>query len=341
MNSVLTISFVIVSWNAKQHLANCLKSLPHDLGKYSMEVFVVDNASTDGSPEFVAEKFPHFRLIRNESNLGFSKANNIAIQQSSGKYVCLLNSDVEILGECISKLLEFLDSHPEAGMVGPRIQGSDGRLQRSCRGFPGVWNMFCRALALDVLFPNWRIFGGYLLPYWKHNSLKTVDILSGCFWIVRRKALATVGLLDETFFIYGEDMDWCKRFWENGWPIVFIPDAEVVHHGGASSANAPVPMFIEKQRADLQYWQKHRGPLAQYCYFVISCLHQFLRVAGHASAAWAKGGDSKENRSKVARGVQCLRWLLSHRTRFDGNEQVLRKEEVYAGRLVRPDQRLP
>jgi GT2 family glycosyltransferase len=304
------VSVVIVSWNAKDYLAQCLESLATIRGSVSLEVFVVDNASADGSPEMVRERFPSVRLIQTGANLGFAKANNMGIRQCKGRYVCLVNSDIKVLNQCIETLVSFCQAHPEAGMVGPRIMGGDGQLQRSCRGFPGLWNMLCRALALDAMFPQCAWFGGYLLPHWKHDVQKPVDILSGCFWLVRREALDRVGLLDEDFFMYGEDMDWCKRFWEEDWQVVYVPEAMAVHYGGASSANAPLRFFIEQQRADLHYWKKHHSRFAQRCYFLISVLHHALRVSGYAGVSLVHGRNASQWGFKMIRGLRCLQWLL-------------------------------
>jgi GT2 family glycosyltransferase len=196
-------------------------------------------------------------------------------------------------------------------MLGPRIIGGDGRLQRSCRGFPGVWNMLCRAVALDAAFPRTPLFCGYLLQHWAHEEQRHVDILSGCFWMVRKEALEKVGLLDEGFFMYGEDMDWCKRFWAKGWALVFFPSAEAIHYGGASSANAPVRFFIEKQRADLQYWKKHHGWVARGGYFLISCAYHLFRMVGYAAVAVVKRGPAADARFKLRRSFLCLRWMLT------------------------------
>ena len=258
------VSVIIVSWNAKSYLEQCLASLTDRVCRYPMEIIVVDNASTDGSPECVRDCFPYVRLIRNNSNLGFARANNIGIAASTGKYVCLINSDVKVLDDCITRLVEYCETHPDVGMVGPRIIGGDGLLQRSCRGFPSLWNMFCRALSLDAHFPRIKAFSGYALAYWPHDTQAEVDILSGCFWLIRKGSLTKVGLLDETFFMYGEDMDWCRRFWSGGWKLVFLPSATAIHYGGASSANAPVRFQAEMQRADLQVPGKniiHAQPL--------------------------------------------------------------------------------
>ncbi|MCX7102658.1 MAG: glycosyltransferase family 2 protein [Methylobacter sp.] len=305
-----TISVIIVSWNARDYLKQCLASLTVETCRYPMEIIVVDNASTDGSPDCVESEYPDVHLIRNADNLGFSKANNIGVSASTGDYLCFVNSDVKVLSDCITRLVEYCEDNPEAGMVGPRIIGGDGQLQRSCRGFPSVWNMFCRALALDRLFKNSKLFTGYSLRYWPQDSLRNVDILTGCFWLVRRPALEQVGLLDEDFFIYGEDMDWCKRFWSKGWKVVFVPSAEAIHYGGGSSSNAPVRFYIERNKADLHYWKKHHSTLAVACYFLISIQHMLLRMMGYSLGMLLNPGKS-EWRHKVGRSWACLKWMVT------------------------------
>ncbi|MGD0260546.1 MAG: glycosyltransferase family 2 protein [Verrucomicrobiota bacterium] len=309
--SPLMVSVIIVSWNAREYLMQCLSSLCAEVCRYPMEIIVVDNASTDGSSEAVRNWYPHIKLIENSTNLGFAKANNIGISASSGQYVCLINSDTKVLPDCITRLVDYCEAHPKGGMVGPRIIGGDGKLQRSCRGFPSIWNMFCMALALDRLFPSCKLFTGYLLRHWPQDSVGPVDILSGCFWLVRRQALEEVGLLDESFFMYGEDMDWCKRFWSHKWKVVFVPLAEAIHYGGASSSKAPVQFYVERHRADLRYWRKHHSRLAVACYFMLTCLRLLLRAAGY-SLTFLCGRPAREDcRHKVCRSLAALRWMLS------------------------------
>jgi len=306
----ITVSIIIVNWNARDYLMQCLASLSGDVCRYPMEIIVVDNASTDGSPECVTRQYPWVNLIRNAENMGFAKANNIGVSVSTGKYLCFVNSDVTVLPGCINSLVEYCEEHPEAGMVGPRIIGSNGQLQRSCRGFPSIWNMFCRALALDSIFHGCKLFTGYSLDCWKHDSLRRVDILSGCFWLVPRQSLLQVGLLDESFFIYGEDMDWCKRFWSKGWQVVFVPFGKAIHYGGASSSKAPIRFYIEMQRANLQYWIKHHSSLAVLSYFLILCLHMLLRVTVYSFRLLCCPTEHLW-RHKVRKNWKCLKWLVS------------------------------
>ena len=309
----MMVSVIIVSWNARDYLRQCLASLSSEACRYPMEIIVVDNASSDGSVECVKKQYPHVHLIQNMANLGFARANNFGVSASTGRYLCFVNSDVKVGKDCISRLVDYCEGHHEVGMAGPRVIGGDGKLQRSCRGFPGLWNMFCRALALDTLFPQNKMFTGYSLSHWPHDALRPVDVLTGCFWLVRREALARVGLLDESFFMYGEDLDWCKRFWSNGWKVMYVPSAEAIHYGCASSSNAPLRFFIERQRADLQYWRKHHSRPAVACFFLISCLHLVLRAFGYTLALGFNRRQRQTYRHKMGRSIACLKWMFTGR----------------------------
>ena len=306
------VSIVIVSWNATKYLQECLTSLFDARHASTLEVIVVDNASSDDSSAMVQRLFPEAILIQNTDNLGFARANNIGIRRARGRHIALVNSDVHVLPDCIEKLVQYLDANPNVSMVGPRILGRDGKLQTSHRGFPRLWNMFCRALALDSLLPNVPLFGGYLFKYSEPVTPTPVEIISGCFVLVSREALEEVGLLDELFFIYGEDMDWCKRFWRAGRPVVFVPAAESIHYGGGSSSNAPLRFFVEKQKADLQYWRKHHSRISVAVYLVLSVLHHAIRLIGHgmASIAGAKNSGSHLHRAKCS--SVCLKWIVAN-----------------------------
>ena len=308
------VSVIIVSWNARDYLVKCLSSLKSTASRRSTEIIVVDNDSTDGSAECVATQFPEVQLIRNSSNLGFAKANNIGYARCSGKYVALINSDVVVLEGCLDRLVDYCEGNGDVGMVGPRVIGGDGNLQRSCRGFPTLWNMLCSAFALDKAFPRSRIFNGYSLSFWPQETGCQVDILSGCFWLVRRDALKKVGLLDEAFFMYGEDMDWCKRFWSAGWKLFFFPEAEAIHYGGASSSNAPVRFYVERQKADLQYWRKHHSHIEVLCFFLICCLRQLTRAIGYLLILPFSGQRREKHLQKFQRSLSCLKWLLFQRS---------------------------
>jgi len=309
--SSVTVSVIIVSWNARDYLVQCLESLDAKACRHPFEIVVVDNASSDGSADCVTERFPHVRLVRNTENSGFARGNNIGVAASKGRYLCFVNSDVKVLPDCITRLVDYCEEHAEVGIVGPRVIGGDGQVQRSCWGTPTIWNMLWRAVAFDTLFPRCRLFTGFSLNHWSQDTVTPVGILSGCFWLVRRQALGKVGLLDENFFMYAEDMDWCKRYWDNGWQVVYFPLAEAIHYGGGSSANAPLRFYIERHRAALQYWRKHHSRVVAACYFLILCLHLLLRAGGHAASLLLRRRSHQTSLYKLKRSLACLKWMLS------------------------------
>ena len=263
-NAAIDISVVIVSWNAKHFLEECLRALMDSPASRSTEIIVVDNGSTDGSPDMLEARYPQVRLIRSGQNLGFAKANNIGIRESMGRYVSLINSDVKILGNCLDPLADYLDQHPDVGNVGPRVLNRDMTLQSSCRRFPTLWNNFCEASGLSKAFRQSKFFSGEHMLYFPHDRELDINVLVGCFWMVRKEAFEVAGLLDEDFFIYAEDVDWCRRCWNAGWRIVFFPGSQVVHYRGGSSANDPARFATEQRKAVLHYWEKHHGRIGQF-----------------------------------------------------------------------------
>lgn len=314
----MDISYIIVSWNAKDFLLKCLSSIQNDARNFSSEIIVVDNASSDGSPEMVAAQFPEVRLIRNKENLGFAKANNIGIGESRGKYLALINSDVDVLRGCTSLMLDYIEKHDDIGMLGPQILNLDGSVQRSCMGFPTLWNSFCRALALDDFFPKSRFFGSHLMTYWSHNETACVDILIGCFWLIRRQALERVGELDEKFFFYGEDWDWCKRFWAGGWKVVYFNEAKSIHYGGASSAKAPMKFVLELQRSKFRYWNKYHRLPSRLAFLFITFFHNLIRFFAEIIRYAVKPNNRRDTSFKIMRASQLMRWLLG----FDIEKRV-------------------
>lgn len=312
------VSIVIVVWNAKQYVIDCLASLRECCGSAYSEVVVVDNASSDGTPELVAERFPEVKLIRNGENFGFAKANNIGIAECTGDYICLVNSDVKFLDDCISPMVRYLSEHPGVGMVGPKMLAENGEVRRSTMRFPTVWNNFCRALLLDSLFKRSRAFGGLLMSDFDHRTTTPVEVLNGWFLIVRRGAVERVGLLDPQFFMYGEDVDWCYRFHQAGEQIVFFAEAGAIHYGGASSANAPLRFYLELYRATWQYWRKHRSGLSQLGFLVAFSTHHFIRMMGSAFVYLWSPSRRPSTAARLKRSLACLQWVSV--ARFKGLE---------------------
>jgi GT2 family glycosyltransferase len=277
-----------------------------------MEIIVVDNASTDGSREAVEKRFPQVKLIHNTANVGFAKANNIGIGKSTGRYVCIVNSDVKVIGDCMEAMMSYLDGHPRIAVLGPRIVGANGLTQRSCMELPTLSNTLWRAIALDKVFAKSSLFRSYLMVDGTSDTVTNVDVINGCFWMVRRSAIDQVGELDEQFFMYGEDIDWCQRFRKEGWDIVFFPRAQAIHYGGASSARAPLKYYIEMQKANLQYWRKHHGVLSSLCYMTIVMLHHSIRVVGFSLASLFINKDD-DRYYKIRRSLASIKWMFGMR----------------------------
>lgn len=300
------LSIVIPSWNARDYLIECLASIEETAGRHTREIIVVDNGSDDGSADAVKSGYPEVRIIRNEKNLGFAKAINQGLRASRGRTIALINSDIKILGDCMDALVSYLDEHAKVGIAGPRVLNADRSLQPSCRRLPSPLNLVAEALGLQNVLPAWGTF----MHEWPHDRDRDVEVLSGCFWIVRREALESVGHLDEDFFIYGEDIDWCRRFADAGWRVRFTPAAEAIHYGGGSSANAPVRFFIEMQKSNLHYWGKHYGRGGRIFFLVILFFHQVLRLPVRAVQYAVFPGRRESSRHKIERSLACLRWLI-------------------------------
>jgi GT2 family glycosyltransferase len=302
------ISVIIVNWNTKGFLEECLQSLA--TATHSLEVVVVDNHSSDGSPEMVRRQFPQVNLLCNESNVGFARGNNQGIRASTGRFVCLINSDARMLPGCLDALAAYLDANPEMGMAGPRVRNRDMTLQSTCRRFPHLWNNFCEAFALPRLFPHSSFFAGEHMFYFKHDRIIFPDVLVGCFIMARREAVDEFGMLDEAFFMYGEDIDWSMRCWKAGWKVAFFPGAEAVHHLGGSSKKDPVKYAVALQRARLQFWAKHYSRAANLGLAALLALENGIRWLANALSAALKTSRRADATGKMQRHAACLKALF-------------------------------
>src|SRR3984957_15499194 len=309
-STLMDISVVIVGWNAKHYLELCLESLAAAPPRRSMEIIVVDNASADGSAEMIEARFPHVKLIRSSENLGFAKGNNVAIRQCQGRFVALVNPDVIVFPDCLDALADFLDQNPKVGNVGPRVLNPDMTLQSSCRRFPTLWNNFCSAAGLATAFKNSRFFAGEHMFYFPHDRTLPVEVLVGCFSMIRREAFNDVGLLDENLFMYGDDVDWCRRCWKAGWQVVFFPGAEAIHDRGKITAPYPVRFAVAQQRSVIYYWTKHHSFLGVLGIRSIMLFRHLLRYTVAALSGLASRKRAQNDVSKQVSGA-CLRELLS------------------------------
>lgn len=244
------VSIIIVNWNTRDLLLACLASLSEAIGSLRADVWVVDNNSTDGSTAAVREQFPQVRLIVNAANVGFAVANNQAIRTSQGRYILLLNSDTVALPGSIAALVRFLDQHPRVGIVGAQLVNGDGTLQPSWASFPTVWS--------ELIGKNIRVRRPY--PTRDGMPAYAVDWVGGACLLIRRAAVERVGLLDEDFYMYSEEADWCFRVKQHGWDICYFPEARVIHYGGQSSKKASTRMKCQLYRSKVRFFQKHYGP---------------------------------------------------------------------------------
>jgi GT2 family glycosyltransferase len=257
------LSVVIVNYRKGELLLACLDSVHATAGGLPLEVIVVDNASGDGTAEAVPRRFPTVRLLVNADNVGFARATNQGTARARGELVLWLNPDTVVRPGAFAELLAFFRAHPDAAAVGPRMVGPAGDLQYSCRAFPSLTTgLFTRYSILRRLWPGNPVSERYLLSDWDHASERAVDWISGACLLTSQAVLRQVGLLDERFFLFNEDVDWCRRAADLGRRIYYDPRAEVVHHIGASRGRVPPRIVIERHKGMFRYYRKHlrRGP---------------------------------------------------------------------------------
>ncbi|MEW5988582.1 MAG: glycosyltransferase family 2 protein [Chloroflexota bacterium] len=277
-----SLSIIIVSWNVRELLRACLNSIAAGRGQLDLEVIVVDSGSTDGSPAMIQAEFPWVRLIGRPDNVGFPKGNNLGIREASGRAILLLNPDTEVVGDALIHLVEYLNDHPDVGAVGPQLLNPDGSIQSSRRRFPTLATGFFESTWLEGLAPA-AVLRHYYAQDLPDNETADVDWLVGAGLLVRREVLEQVGRLDEGYFMYSEELDWCRRIKAAGWRVVYLPTAQVIHHVGKSSDQAVTARHVHFQRAKLRYFRKYHGrpaAIALRAFLLFSYLWQMLLEAG-------------------------------------------------------------
>lgn len=300
--SICDLSIVIVNWNVKALLRDCLQSIFSNWQDNSaqIEVIVVDNASNDGSAAMVRAEFPQVILIENWQNVGFTVGNNQAIEETHGRYVMLLNPDTEVRDNALQTIVRYMDRHPQTGVVAPKLLNPDGTVQSSRRRFPTLATAFLESTVLQQWWPDNKTLRAYYMQEQSDDEIQEVDWGTGACLTVRREVIQQVGLLDESFFMYSEEMDWCYRIKQAGWRIVYLPDAEVVHYGGQSSKQVIAAQHIHFQRSKIRFFRKHRGPFAGGLLRGFLLLNYFYQLS-----------------------MESLKWLLGHK-------RPLRKERMRA-----------
>ncbi len=308
---VAEISVIIVSWNVCDLLRHCLAALrtpdgPSPDPEEAYEIIVVDNGSRDGSAGMVAAEFPNVHLIRNPDNRGFTAANNQGLAASHGDKLVLLNPDTQVVGDALPAMAAYLAAHPRVGAVGPQLRYPDGSLQSSRRRFPTLATALLESTLLQEWWPDNRVLRRYYMIDTPDNAAQPVDWVVGACMMVRRGAFEQVGGLDEGFFMYSEEMDWCHRIKDAGWEIAYLPSAVVVHHEGKSSDQVLAARHIHFQSSKVRYFRKYHGDTHA------EIVRTFL-LATYAFQ-WAREG---------------LKWLVGHK-------RPLRAERMRAyGRVLR------
>jgi GT2 family glycosyltransferase len=309
--AVCDVSIVVVSWNVKDLLRRSLASVITSLGcgtgrQLSCQLIVVDNASSDGSAEMLGEEFPQIHLVANSENVGFTRGNNQGIAVSDGRYVLLLNPDTEVVGDALGEMVAYMDAHQRVGALGPQLLYPDGRVQSSRRRFPDLRTAYVESTFIQPWFADSRILRRYYVLDASDHEILAVDWLVGACLLLRREALQEVGTLDERFFMYSEELDWCYRAKKAGWEVVYLPTARVVHHVGKSSEQVLPVRHAQFQRSKVLFFKKHHG------YWTGETLRLFLLL----TYLWQTM-------------VEALKWLVGHkralrRHRVDAYWQVLR-----------------
>jgi len=259
----MDLSIIIVNWNTRELLAQCLESVGGNFETWkcgNMETFVVDNASTDGSAAMVRERFPWVRLIENAENVGFARANNQAIQQTEGRYILLFNSDALLTADSLVNLISFADAHPQAGIIGVRLLNFDGSFQAAFNDFPTLLRVVMETWGLVQFIKRNPHYPSY--PPHQSETATMCDWVGGACLLVRRQAIQQVGVLDENFFMNSEEVDWCFRMRQAGWQVWYTPTVEIVHLGGGSANRRSATQRMRLYEGKVRFLAKHYGSIA-------------------------------------------------------------------------------
>ena len=310
----MLLSIVVVSWNTCDLLVQCLQSVYGTLEAWtiSCEVIVVDNASMDDSVQAVRRRFPGVVLIENPVNVGFARANNQAIERSEGQYVLLLNPDTVVQPGAIQGLLHFMDTHPQAGAVAPKLVNPDASFQASWARFPTLLSEFFLMTGLA------RVFVGPYAPSPRpqpQEAARFVDWVAGAALLVRQSAVDQVGALDERYFLYSEETEWCWRLWQGGWEVWYLPDVAIVHYGGASTRKLMVESYVQLYASKVRFftgtWGLETAQRLRIMLIVVSCFRLVLWIL--LGVVCVLGGGGRSMRKRFRREMALLRWAWAAR----------------------------
>jgi N-acetylglucosaminyl-diphospho-decaprenol L-rhamnosyltransferase len=257
---MVDLSIIIVSWNVADLLVSCLESIRRHSSP-SMEIIVVDSASSDGTPDLLQTRYPDVKLLAQSENVGFTRGNNIGLRAAQGKYLLLLNPDTEIIGDALARMTDYLDAHPQVGIIGPHTLNSDGSHQPTRRRFPTLTTAIFESTWLQGYAPQ-SLLDRYYVRDLSDDGTYEVDWVQGSALMARREVYEQIGGLDEGYVMYSEELDWCKRAKQAGWRVVYLGSAKITHHGGKSSEQAGARRHIHFQQSKLRYFRKYHGALA-------------------------------------------------------------------------------
>lgn len=308
----MDVSIIVVSWNTRDLLRNCLVSIAQQTRQVAFETIVVDNASSDGSANMCELEFPRVKVIANRQNRGFAAANNQGIQLAQGRYILVLNPDTVILDGAIDRCVAYADAHPDVGVVGCQVLERDDQIQPTptCFSFPSPWTLFLTLCGLPRVFPRSKFWAKPELGWWDRNSERDIDVVTGMFMLVRRKAMQQVGMMDESYFMYAEEADWCYRFYKAGWRRVFFPGAKIVHvdGGGKSTSQVNVRMRVQLQKSMMIYYKKNVGTNAWVVAKILYVISNSVRSLSWSVASWITRNSVA--RSKASAATAALRFHL-------------------------------
>ncbi len=306
------LSLVIVNWNTKELLLDLLATIDpeHPTWKRPVEVLVVDNDSSDGSVEAVQETFPWVKLLPQKDNLGFAGGVNRGLELAKYPWACLVNTDVEATPEAFEALLDYAEDHPRAGVIGPKILNGDGSLQNSFRRFPSVWMQVCLSLGFHRFASNSSVLNGERYSGMEFEKPASVDYVSGCLFLMRKDLIDRIGGLDEGFFMYFEETDFCKRTWKEGYEVHYAPVSTFAHHAGASAKKARKRTFLAFRRSQIRYMKLHRGFWAALSMRLAMILFLVIRIPVWALFSLRGGEKGEIARSNLSVSLSALGDLL-------------------------------
>ena len=302
------VSIVIVSFNTREVLRECLESVERESAGLRVEVFVVDNHSSDGSPEMIEREFPQVRLFRSEVNLGFASANNVALEVVRGRYPVLLNSDAFLRAGALALAVQHMDENPAVGLAGARLVGRDDAWQPSARMFPSLLTDFFVMTGLAGKFPRSRVFGSFDRTWADPMVACECDWVPGAFSIIRAEALRKAGLFDPEFFLYSEEVDLCRRIQGAGYKIRYWPDIVVTHIGGESSrqvkslemSKVGAQLVLWRMRSTLLYYRKHHGMGAWWAKVLEIALYRLVMLRNSFTSDSHRQARAREHRKLIA-----------------------------------------